>query len=276
MSASQPNAFSDPGDRQTQNQPGPNGLAAALAPLQAELKQQGTEWHLTLSPMRAFDAMRCWAELSDAEHPNALLFDVEHAAGNRFDSALATVPSLEQLAQWQDVPVLERYDEEALIIDPVAACEVIGAVRPTQVRAVLVDGPIEIRDARAMIEASRAGESPLLYECRAVAAIEVGLDRVVRLVTRKREDGIRLVAENFRHYLGALRRRSHEEHAPPELWQLERLFDISGMLTVRPIETEMFSTSMDIGISTAGADISQPADESLIYDLPSDTWHDEP
>lgn len=276
MSASQPNAFSDPGDRPTQNHPAHNGLASALAPLQAELTQVESGWCLMLSPMRAFDAMRCWAQFSGDERPNALLFNVEHAAGGRFGTEDAVAPSLEQLVQWHDVPVLERYDEEAVVVDPASACEVIGSVRPTRVQAVLVNGPVEVRDAKAMIDAAQRGDSPLAFECRAIASIVIESDRVVTLETRERSIALQLVAENFRHYLGALRRRSHESFSPPETWQLERLFDVSGTLTVRPIETEVYSTSMDVGISTAGSDVSKPADRSLIYDVPSDTWHDEP
>jgi hypothetical protein len=48
------------------------------------------------------------------------------------------------------------------------------------------------------------------------------------------------------------------------------------MLTVRPIETQIFSTSIDVGVNTSRERFDAPARRSLIYDRPSDSWHDEP
>jgi hypothetical protein len=50
----------------------------------------------------------------------------------------------------------------------------------------------------------------------------------------------------------------------------------TGTLTVRPIETEIFSTSIDVGIGTNNDGTTKPADRSLIFDIPSNSWHDEP
>ena len=42
---------------------------------------------------------------------------------------------------------------------------------------------------------------------------------------------------------------------------------------MKAIETEVFSTFVDVGISTSGA--AAPADSMMIYDIHSDTWHGE-
>jgi hypothetical protein len=51
--------------------------------------------------------------------------------------------------------------------------------------------------------------------------------------------------------------------------------DISGAITVRPVETSVQATSIDIGVNTSTERFSQPATVSLIFDRPSNTWHTE-
>jgi hypothetical protein len=141
---------------------------------------------------------------------------------------------------------------------------------------VAIDGPIESRDAQVVNKCIDAGKSPLLCELRATAALEVLGDRNVVLHSRSRDQALAMVAENFRHYLAARMERPLSNFSAPQTWHIERLLDESGMLTVRPIETQIFSTSIDVGVNTSRERFGAPAKRSLIYDRPSDSWHDEP
>ena len=98
----------------------------------------------------------------------------------------------------------------------------------------------------------------------------------LQLDSRDETDALRTVAESFRHYIAFQRRMPVSAIAPPESWQMRRLLDLEGEIYVRPIETEVFSTSIDVGVCAEPGGPTRPADRSLIYDVLTDTWHDEP
>jgi hypothetical protein len=128
----------------------------------------------------------------------------------------------------------------------------------------------------AIARAVQAGQSPLLAELRALAAMSISDDRSVTLHARAQAPLLTLVAENLRHYLAAVLNRGVELFSAPPVYQLERLLSISGRITIRPIETTLNGSSIDVGISTSSEKSPGPANRSLLYDLPSNTWHDEP
>ncbi len=82
------------------------------------------------------------------------------------------------------------------------------------------------------------------------------------------------MAENFRHYLAAMCDRAAEEFGAPNLDQVHALVS-EGALTIRPIETQVYSTFIDVGICATADTPEGPANRSLIYDIPSRTWHRE-
>jgi hypothetical protein len=184
--------------------------------------------------------------------------------------------SLQSIADRLAIPALERFSADQLLLDEAGLRQLINTCSCTRLLAVRIEGPLEQGDVKAINGAMDSGKSPLSAELRAEMALEVTNDRSVVLHVREKQLALRLVAENFRHYLSALRNRSVTEFASPEPWQIERLLSLSGSLTVRPIETEMFSTSIDVGISTNTGGDTKPANRSLIYDIPSNSWHDEP
>jgi hypothetical protein len=59
----------------------------------------------------------------------------------------------------------------------------------------------------------------------------------------------------------------------PDLGLVDSILHRTGYLSIRPIETEVFSTFVDVGVSTSGC--NEPADSLMIYDIHSDTWHGE-
>lgn len=283
MTSADSNAFfgADRADRQNNGGGSPvRNLASSLAPLHASLEKTEHGWMLQLSPMRAFDALKLWSMLWDEGRSNVLTFDVAMRSP-MFPRTLSSPgddgpPSLRLLAEQFGISAIAAFSDDALVVDDLTSRELAGLVPVTRWRSVFVDGPIEPRDAAAIAKAVKREISPLAVEVRAVASMTVDNDRIVRLESPEKRPALLLIAENFRHYLAALRGRPVSEFVAPEPWQIERLLSLTGSLTVRPIETDVFSTFMDIGISTAATGASEPADRSLIYDLPSNSWHDEP
>ena len=72
-------------------------------------------------------------------------------------------------------------------------------------------------------------------------------------------------------HLTDFRADASENIAPPDLGLVDSILHRTGTISIRPIETEVFSTFMDIGISTIGP--ATQADYTLIYDIFSDSWH---
>ncbi|UCD74106.1 MAG: hypothetical protein JSV91_09985 [Phycisphaerales bacterium] len=270
MKRRQKNAFTARGSG---GLPGPGtSLAGMLSPLRAALEKTGFGCELTLSPIRFADALAVWFDLAPDSSALTLLFSLSPTD----DEEDGVVGSVAKAAQRLGVDTVDAFENGACVVAAGALRELAGMLEPAGMMAVLVDGPIEAGDAEAMIQAARAGQTPLEAEIRAVAALRAKSDHSVVLQARNPLHAAALVAENFRHYLAALRNRPAGEFSRPEYWQLERLLSLTGALTVRPIETEIFSTSIDVGISTDPDGRPRPADRSLIYDIFSRTWHDEP
>jgi hypothetical protein len=300
MMPSHPNAFREPDDSKSSSSSLPgsapsDGLpVAGLSSMTAALTETDFGWSLDLSPMRAFDALRIWSKLTNRSDAGTLLFAVELAeqpgepsTRSRISKSTGRAQSISELADHLGIEVIDQFGDDQLVLDDLALRELIGMTMTRRMTCVLVEGPIEARDVRAIVRASQTGQNPLGVEFRAVAAMTVHDDRRITIETRTRDQALRLVAENFRHYVAAVQDQPVDAFGSPDLWQLERLLGISGMLTVRPIETDVFSTSIDVGVSTTASNESapdeaglpldcRPADRSLIYDLPSHTWHDEP
>ena len=57
----------------------------------------------------------------------------------------------------------------------------------------------------------------------------------------------------------------------PDIGLVDVLLDRSPFLSIKPIETEVFSSFVDVGISTSRQ--SGPANLSVVYDIHSDSWH---
>jgi hypothetical protein len=248
----------------------PSSLVSMLTPMQAMIGQAANHWQLTLAPMRALDALPVWYALGDAADACTLLTDCSSANGKPA-RPLDGFKYLERLA----VDVGEALDEKHLVLNDAQLREVLELLECDHLSLVRLTGMVDVRDAAAIDAAVAKGDSALDADLRAIASMDVRRDSVIELHVRDEEHAYRLVAENFRQYLAALLNRSAGAIEPPQPWQIERLMSETSELTVRPIESEVFSTFVDIGISTLPNGTPGPAARSLIYDLPSGTWHDE-
>ena len=130
-----------------------------------------------------------------------------------------------------------------------------------------VEGPIEIGDANAISASISSSNSPLLAECRMQSMIASTEQGGIKAYVREKDDALALVAEAFRQYASNL---LNCNASIPELGLMATLFERGDEVSVRPIETEMFSTFLDIGISSS---IEGAADQVLIYDIHSNSWH---
>lgn len=130
-----------------------------------------------------------------------------------------------------------------------------------------VEGPIEMGDANAIIASISSSNSPLLAECRMQSMIASSEQGGIKAHVREKDDALALVAEAFRQYASNL---LNCNASIPELGLMATLFERGDEISVRPIETEMFSTFLDIGISSS---IESAADQVLIYDIHSNSWH---
>jgi hypothetical protein len=247
-------------------------LASTLAPMQADVRETEFGCSLELSPMQAFDALAALLPEGDESSSSQFIVLLEQSAWREDDRELNAGEIASRLA----IPQIIQPKAGLVVMDETGLRQLVSLCQPSRLVVVMVRGEVDERDVAAVNRAIQDGRSPLLVEVRAEYAIEVLGDRSIVLHARARATTLALIAENFRHYLAAVCNSPAAVFGVPEQWQLERLLDESGALTIRPIETQRFSTSIDVGINTTRERFSKPADRSLIYDLPSHTWHDEP
>ena len=247
----------------------PRSLVSMLTPMQAKIEQAMNHVELTLAPMRAIDTLPVWTAIGGSDAVT-LLSDYS-AITKKCAKPLDGFKYLERLA----VDTGEAIGEKHLVLSDAQLRDVLQVLDCEALSLVRLSGMVDARDAAAIDEAIKAGASALHADLRASAAMHVIRDSVITLHTRDLEQAHRLVAENFRQYLAALLNKPVSEIDAPQPWQIERLMSETNELTVRPIESEVYSTFVDIGIATTPNGSSGPAARSLIYDRPSDTWHDE-
>ncbi|MDP7008463.1 MAG: hypothetical protein QGI78_02725 [Phycisphaerales bacterium] len=132
-----------------------------------------------------------------------------------------------------------------------------------------VDGPVEVGDANAIISSISSSNSPLSVECRMHAHIASEEQGGITAHVRIEDDAYALVAEAMRQYVSNL---LNCHASSPDLGLIATVFERGTVLSIRPIETEVYATFLDIGICTSeeGA-----AELSLIYDIHANSWHGE-
>jgi len=246
-------------------------LAGSLSPMQADLREAEFGWSMELSPMQAVDALQALAEhLPDSTEYNYLV-TLEQSAWRDGEEEL----SLSAIADRLAVAPLEQVNESMIVVDQDGLQELVCLCESSRLLVVAVDGMVDARDAKAMCKAIDEGKSPLRAELRAVWAVEVVGNRSLVLHSRSKVVAHAVVAANFQHYLAALLSKPTKAFAAPQPWQVERLLDHTGIMTVRPIETQIESGSIDVGVNTTRDRFTQPANQSLVFDRPSNSWHDE-
>jgi len=244
--------------------------SADIASLHATLETRDTNRVLQLEPIRPVEVLRWSPDARDENTPTSVLISgVQLNVAGAFEATETSAAIADRFA----VPVQARFDDDkALVLSLDDAVTLVSVLETRRIRLTKIGGPVERGDARAVMGAWAQQQSPLDVEFRAVAAMQLDDDRRLTLHVREPDDALRVVAESFRQYLAAMLGQPSLKLGAPPLDVLQHLFSISGSIHVRPIETEIFAGSVDVGVSIA-TDAERPADVALIYDRPSDTWH---
>ncbi len=244
-------------------------LAGLLATMRARMTRNPLGRRLELEPIRAIDAVRPWIEI--LPDPNAHTLLCHTPCTDEPES----IPSISALLERLGIEAVEVFDEHLVVVNNAALAELATMSRLDDISAILIEGPIEEGDAEAIREAIEAGISPLEVELRAAAVMRIVHDRAAAIESRDRRAAMIFIAENMRNYLAAVRNRPPEDIAAPDLGLVDSLLSRTGRISVRPIETDVYGSSIDIGVSTTSNGAIRPADGSLIYDIVSNTWHGE-
>ena len=245
---------------------GPN-LARILTPLRATFARNSDETiTLAMEPMRLDGARRPWIEGAPIPGTHTLVVDLD--AGRSPDRA-----TLVERAEAAGLAIIDAFGTDTLVLDDSAFAELAEHVGDEAMLLVRIEGPIEAADAEAIRRAVAAKASPLDAELRALAALETSRERAVTLTTRDEDLALRFVAENLSCFVSAIAAIPAAEVARPDLGLVHRLLNMTGAIQVRPIETAVYSTAIDVGISIDPSGAPRPAVEAVIYDLYANTWH---
>lgn len=242
----------------------------SFAPLSARLTELSEGVRLSLAPMRALDLMPVWSRERGPSFNN-LLFEAGKA--RNIEHRPLSGGLMRIAARLQLDPI--ELDDNTIVLSDAQLVRLLAQVEFDRLAIVRIEGPIERSDARFIRRALAMDGSALEAELRATQAVRIERDETLLLDARDIERTHALVAENFRHYVAAALNQPLNQIGSLESWHIERLFAPTGTIIVRPIETDIFSTSVDIGISTDVSGGEHPANRSLIYDRPSASWHEE-
>lgn len=229
---------------------------------------------LRIRPMHLSQAIEVWTH--DLPSPAwTVVVGTSIEAGTTDLEAIAGLArrSRERLGLPKDDAVREGADGPFLLNDEEFEL-LAGSAAWRSMTAIRIEGPVDAGDLDAIVSTIRAGRPAIAGDLRAVASLRVEAGGGLEFAARSMRPIAKLVAEDLACYAAAVLRRGADEVSRPPLHQVLRLLESSGSISVRPEETDVFAESIDVGVSTSAAG-DRPADRSLIYDLPSDTWHDE-
>lgn len=131
-----------------------------------------------------------------------------------------------------------------------------------------INGPVEVADANAILKEVNNAEIPLVADLRMQSVITTTEHEGVSAHVRDYDEALLLVANALAQYVGSIMKTNV---SIPDLGLIDALLERSDLLSIKPIETEVYSTFIDIGVSTS--DGSVPASMAAIYDIYSDSWH---
>ncbi|MBI69416.1 MAG: hypothetical protein CMJ38_05300 [Phycisphaerae bacterium] len=131
-----------------------------------------------------------------------------------------------------------------------------------------INGPVEVSDADAILNEVNNSDLPLVADFRMQSVITATEHEGVSAHVRDYDEALLLIASALAQYVGSIMKASV---SLPDLGLVDALLEQSDLLSIKPIETEVYSTFIDIGISAS--DGSVPASMAAIYDIYSDSWH---
>ena len=139
-----------------------------------------------------------------------------------------------------------------------------------------IEGPVEDGDAHALHHAWEQRSCLLAAELRANLSVIRGVNGVLILRTDDQDVLLHAAGELLREHVHRTTGRPLHRIEAPDAGLLHALLGISGTMSLRPIETQSYSTWIDVGISTCASRSIRPADCSVIYDTVGNSWHGDP
>jgi hypothetical protein len=131
-----------------------------------------------------------------------------------------------------------------------------------------IQGAVEEGDANAIIREVSNAISPLCADFRMQSVVTSSDGESVCAHVREYDDALMLAATALGRYMSDL---LGENVNDPDLGVMDTLLHKTGTLSIRPIETESFSSFVDVGVSTGQS--NEPADTAIIFDIHSNSWH---
>ena len=131
-----------------------------------------------------------------------------------------------------------------------------------------VNGPVEEGDANAIISEVSNSVSPLCADFRMQSVVTSSDGESVCAHTREYDDALMLAATALAQYMSDL---LGENVQAPNLGVMDSLLHKTGTISILPIETEVFASFVDVGISTGNS--NEPANIAIIFDIHSNSWH---
>ena len=139
-----------------------------------------------------------------------------------------------------------------------------------------INGPVEDGDAHALHRAWEQQTCLLAAELRASVSLTRGPHDVLVLRTDDQDVALHAAGELFREHVHRTSSRPRERIARPDAGLMHAILGISGTVSIRPIETQCYSTWIDVGINTCPSRSIRPGDCSVIYDTVGNSWHGDP
>ncbi|MDG1137000.1 MAG: hypothetical protein P8N28_01965 [Phycisphaerales bacterium] len=131
-----------------------------------------------------------------------------------------------------------------------------------------VRGPVESGDAKAIVREVSTSASPLCADFRMQSVVITSNNTGVSAHVREYDEALFLASVALARYMSDLLGKQVQE---PDLGVMDAMLHKTGTLSIKLIESEVFASFVDVGVSTSGS--NEPADSSMIYDMYSDSWH---
>lgn len=242
-------------------------LANQIAPIQLQLtgSEDGELFALDVTSTPISPVFDLWPCLTRDATSRTLIIDLQASDSVLRNEAQWTTDEL----NWSSSPVA--------VLDDAALRRSIGILGSrNDVLALRLSGPVEACDVAAIVTAAKIDCSILSADLRLEQAVRLQGDGVTRIESREKPGLLAMAGRLFQVHLSRVRQQPWSDFGMPGPWQIEHLLMRTGVISIRPIETEVYSSFVDVGVSTEELPGTGPAGTSLIYDLISGTWHDEP
>ncbi|MHC4989577.1 MAG: hypothetical protein ACYTGC_01230 [Planctomycetota bacterium] len=241
-------------------------LAAGLSPLQVQVERIEQIFRVTMSPMPVHEASTSWTRIECGDGDERALNLLLAEPGDEPPAVLVT--------RWEIPATVVRAAH--VLLDDRSLASTLSLVEPARLRMVRFEGPVELDRVERLVDGiGQSSPASIVDEPRAIAAMEASDDHVMVIESRELEHALVPVADNFRRYLAVVCRSDSEAYSAPPTDVLSSVLADGVTLTARPIETQVYSTFVDVGVRLSTGPGTGPANSSLIYDVPSQSWHAE-